>query len=97
MRRMKKLGLDEKTISGFWKAEGRVHLEAASVVWGSSLTVHQAQQLQRVEHRTVAALSEKMENPKISCQRLDVRRQNWPSNLQKERLRSPDMATYSQS
>ena len=55
MRRMKNLGLDEKTISGFWKAEGRVHLEAASVVWGSGLTVHQAQHLQRVEHRAVAA------------------------------------------
>ena len=34
---MKNLGLDEKTISGFWKAEGRVHLEAASVVWGSGM------------------------------------------------------------
>ena len=92
MRRMKNLGLDEKTISGFWKAEGRVHLEAASVVWGSSLTVHQAQHLQRVEHRAVAAFSEKMEDPKISCQRLeleplDVRRQKLALKFAKRTIK----------
>ena len=42
LRRMKTLGLDEKTICNFWKAEGRVHLEAASVVWTSGLTVQQS-------------------------------------------------------
>ena len=31
-----KMGLNEKIIN-FWKAEGRVHLEAASVVWTSGL------------------------------------------------------------
>ena len=92
MRRMKNLGLDEKTISGFWKAEGRVHLEAASVVWGSGLTAHQAQHLQRVEHRAVAAFSEKMEDPKISCQRLgleplDVRRQKLALKFAKRTIK----------
>ena len=92
MRRMKKLGLDEKTISGFWNAEGRVHLEAASVVWGSGLTAHLAQHLQRVEHRAVAAFSEKMEDPRISCQRLgleplDVRRQKLALKFAKRTIK----------
>ena len=72
MRRMKTLGLDEKTICNFWKAEGRVHLEAASVVWSSGLTVHQSRQLQRVEHRAVAAFSDRREDPAISCLRLGL-------------------------
>ena len=76
----------------FWKAEGRVHLEAASVVWGSGLTVHQAQHLQRVEHRAVAAFSEKMEDPRISCQRLgleplDVRRQKLALKFAKRTIK----------
>ena len=32
LRRMKKLGVGENTIANFWKAEGRVHLEAAAAV-----------------------------------------------------------------
>ena len=72
MRRMKTLGLDEKTICNFWKAEGRVHLEAASVVWSSGLTVQQSRQLQRVEHRAVAAFSDRREDPAISCLRLGL-------------------------
>ena len=72
LRRMKKLGLDEKTICNFWKAEGRVHLEAAAVAWTSSLTMQQSRHLQRVEHRAVAAFSEIREDPKISCQRLGL-------------------------
>ena len=98
MRRMKNLGLDEKTISGFWKAEGRVHLEAASVVWGSGLTVHQAQHLQRVEHRAVAAFSEKMEDPRISCQRLGleplaVRRQKLALKFAKRTIHKARQST----
>ena len=72
LRRMKKLGLYERTICNFWKAEGRVHLEAAAVAWTSSLTIQQARHLQRVEHRAVAAFSERREDPKISCQRLGL-------------------------
>ena len=72
LRRMKKLGLDEKTICNFWKAEGRVHLEAASVVWGSGLTAQQSRKLQRTEHRAVAAFSDRKEDPAISCVRLGL-------------------------
>ena len=39
------MGLDEKIIN-FWKAEGRVHFRATSVVWTSGL--------QRVQNRTIA-------------------------------------------
>ena len=69
---LKNLGIDEKTICNFWKAEGRVHLEAAAAVWSSSLTVQQKRHLQRVEHRAVAAFSEKREDPVISCSRLGL-------------------------
>ena len=72
LRRMKKLGIDEQTICNFWKAEGRVHLEAGAVAWTSSLTVQQSRHLQRVEHRAVAAFSERREDPKISCKRLGL-------------------------
>ena len=72
LRRMKNLGIDEKTICNFWKAEGRVHLETAAAVWASSLTIQQKRHLQRVEHRAVAAFSEKREDPVISCSRLGL-------------------------
>ena len=82
LRRMKKLGIDEQTICNFWKAEGRVHLEAGAVAWSSSLTVQQARHLQRVEHRAVAAFSEKREDPKISCERLGLQ----PLNERRKKL-----------
>ena len=72
LRRMKQLGVDEKTICNYWKAEGRVHLEAAAAVWTSGLTVRQAQDLQRVEHRAVAAFPSWREDPALSCQRLGL-------------------------
>ena len=72
LRRMKQLGVDENTICHYWKAEGRVHLEAASAVWGSGLTVRQAQDLQRVEHRAVAAFTSWREDPALSCLRLGL-------------------------
>ena len=72
LRRMKQLGVDENTICNYWKAEGRVHLEAASSVWTSGLTVRQAQDLQRVEHRAVAAFTSWREDPALTCQRLGL-------------------------
>jgi hypothetical protein len=101
LRRMKKLGIDEQTICNFWKAEGRVHLEAGAVAWSSSLTVQQARHLQRVEHRAVAAFSEKREDPKISCERLGLqplneRRQKLALNFAKRTIsksRHSDMFT----
>ena len=66
------MGLDEQSICNFWKAEGRVHLEAASVVWTSGLTVQQSRKLQRVQNRAVAAFSDKREDPTISALRLKL-------------------------
>ena len=72
LRRMKKMGLDERSICNFWKAEGRVHLEPASAVWTSGITVQQSRKLQRVQNRAVAAFSDKREDPKISAIRLNL-------------------------
>ena len=47
-------------------------INAAAAVWSSSLTVQQKRHLQRVEHRAVAAFSEKREDPVISCSRLGL-------------------------
>ena len=72
LRRMKKLGVGENTIANFWKAEGRVHLEAAAAVWTSGLTARQSRDLQRVEHRAVAAFSARGEDPALTCRRLGL-------------------------
>ena len=42
LRRMRQLGVDEKTITTYWVMEGRVHLEAAVPVWAGALTSSQA-------------------------------------------------------
>ena len=39
LRRMKSLGVDQKTLVEYWKSEGRVHLEMACSVWHSGLTI----------------------------------------------------------
>ena len=72
LRRMKKIGLEEQTICSFWKAEGRVHLEPASSVWTSGLTIQQSRKLQRVQNRAIAAFSSRREDPTISALRLGL-------------------------
>ena len=57
LRRMKQLNVDERTITNYWKAEGRVHLETCAPVWTGGLTVGQARQIQRVQRRAVAAIT----------------------------------------
>ena len=49
-----------------------MHLEPASAVWTSGLTVQQSRKLQRVQNRAVAAFSDKREDPKISAIRLKL-------------------------
>ena len=39
LRRMKALGVSQKTLVEYWKSEGRVHFELACPVWHSGLTV----------------------------------------------------------
>ena len=57
LRRMKKLGVDEQTMTNYWRSEGLVHLEAASAVWTGGITRAQQGDLSRVQRRAVAALT----------------------------------------
>ena len=51
LRRMKQLGVDEATITSYWKMEGLVHLEFCVPLWAGGITGGQAQQLSRVQRR----------------------------------------------
>ena len=42
LRRMKQLGIDEATITNYWKSEGRCHLEFCAPVWSGGITVAQS-------------------------------------------------------
>ena len=56
LRRMKALGVDQKTLVDFWKSEGRTHLEMATPVWSSSLSKAQRQSLERSQRLAMAAI-----------------------------------------
>ena len=49
LRRMKALGVDIPTLTQFWKAEGRVHLEAQAPLWHSSISIAQSRSLARAQ------------------------------------------------
>ena len=73
LRRMKQLKVDERTITNYWKAEGRVHLEASAALWAGGITVGQARQIQRVQRRAVAAITGgSREEYAASCLRLGL-------------------------
>ena len=57
LRRMHNLGVDEKTITIYWKTEGLCHLEHCSPVYSGGLTKLQEQQLARVHRRAVSAIT----------------------------------------
>jgi hypothetical protein len=57
LRRMKELGVDQRTLVQFWKSEGRVHLEMCCPVWHSSLTEAQSRALARVQRVAMAAIT----------------------------------------
>ena len=59
LRRMKQLGVDETTLTDFWKSEGRVHLEANCPVWAGAITKRQCRALTRVQRKAVAAITQK--------------------------------------
>ena len=54
LRRMKQLGVDEATITEYWRSEGLVHLEFCAPVWSGGISRQQAQALSRVHRRAVA-------------------------------------------
>ena len=40
LRRMKQLNVDERTITNYWKAEGRVHLETCALAFLKKSRLH---------------------------------------------------------
>ena len=67
LRRMRQLGVDERTIADFWAKEGRVHLELAVPVWHSGLTVRQSAAIERVQRIAVAAITSQWQEDYDSC------------------------------
>ena len=57
LRRMKALGVDIPTLTQFWKAEGRVHLEAQAPLWHSSISIAQSRSLARAQRVAMAAIT----------------------------------------
>ena len=57
LRRMRQMGVDQRTIAAYWKAEGLCHLEYCSPVYSGALTVEQERDLARVHRRAVAAIT----------------------------------------
>ena len=66
LRRMKSLGVDQKTLVEYWKSEGRVHLELAVPVWHSGLTIAQSQALDRSQREATAAITGQWERSHTS-------------------------------
>ena len=61
LRRMRALGVPEKTLVEYWKAEGRVMLEYGCPVWHSGLTVAQSHSLDRAQRAAMAAITGRWE------------------------------------
>jgi hypothetical protein len=73
LRRMKQLGVDEATITTYWKSEGRCHLEYGVPVWNGGITKGQQRDLLRVQRKAVAAITGSgREEYTASCLRLGL-------------------------
>jgi len=73
LRRMKQLGVDEPTITTYWRSEGLVHLEHCAAVWSGGLNLGQERALQTVARRAVAAITgPTREDYTTSCLRLGL-------------------------
>ena len=57
LRRMKVLGINQKSLVEYWKSKGRVNLELACPVWNSGLTGAQSQALDRAQRAAMAAIT----------------------------------------
>ena len=71
LRRMRAMGVDQRTMVAYWKAEGRVHLELACPVWHSGLTLAQSRDLDRAQRMAMAAITNRWE-PSHSRQLLEL-------------------------
>ena len=72
LRRMKQMGVDEITITSYWKSEGLVHLEHCAPVWSGGINIGQANDLQRTQMRAVAAITGGREDYTMACLRLGL-------------------------
>ena len=73
LRRMKQLGVDEPTITTYWRSEGLVHLEMNAPVWSGGLNLGQERALQTVARRAVAAITgATREEYTATCHRLGL-------------------------
>ena len=71
LRRMRALGVEQKSLVAYWKAEGRVHLEMACPVWHPGLTLAQSRDLDRAQRVAMAAITGRWE-PSHSRQLLEL-------------------------
>ena len=57
LRRMKQLGVDDKTFINYLKSEGQCNLEFCAPVWAGGITQAQARDITRVQRWVVAAIT----------------------------------------
>ena len=62
--------MEQKSLVAYWKAEGRVHLEMACLVWHPGLTQAQSRDLDRAQRVAIAAITGRWE-PSHSRQLLE--------------------------
>ena len=75
LRRMRQMGVDQRTIATYWKSEGLCHLEYCSPVYSGALTKQQERDLARVHRRAVTAITgvhSRGEEFVETCQRLGL-------------------------
>ena len=73
LRRMKQLGVDEPTITSYWRSEGIPHLEYCAPLWSGGLNLGQERQLQTVARRAIAAITgPTREDYTDTCRRLGL-------------------------
>ena len=72
LRRMKLMGVDENTITEYWKSEGLVHLEYCVPLWAGGINIGQANDLQRTQMRAVAAITGGREDYTMACRFTDL-------------------------
>ena len=57
IRRMKALGLDQRTLVKYWASEGRIHLEACTALWNGSISRAQSRDLEKVQRLALSTIT----------------------------------------
>ena len=79
IRRMKALGLPQRTLIKYWKTEGRIHLEACSPLWHGAISGAQSRALEKVQRLALSTITSwTLDYPEqllqLGLERLDLRR-----------------------